>query len=59
MKKALKEVGINLAAQAVGCISGPEVKLALREGLAKKVLEEAATRGIDLSVSQAQSYAQN
>ncbi|WP_439406801.1 HrpF/NolX family T3SS translocon protein [Bradyrhizobium sp. DASA03076] len=59
MKKALAEAGINLAAQALGCISGPEVKLAIREGLAKTVLEEAATRGIDMTISEAQSYADN
>ncbi|UVO30276.1 HrpF/NolX family T3SS translocon protein [Bradyrhizobium arachidis] len=59
IKKALAEAGINIAAQALGCISGPEVKLAIREGLAKTVLEEAATRGIDMTISEAQSYADN
>ncbi|MGY8678337.1 HrpF/NolX family T3SS translocon protein [Bradyrhizobium sp. UFLA05-153] len=59
MKKALEEAGLSLAAQAVGCISGPEVKLALRDGLAKKVLEETATGAVDLTVSEAQSYAEN
>ncbi|WP_445219699.1 HrpF/NolX family T3SS translocon protein [Bradyrhizobium sp. Pa8] len=59
MKQALEEAGLNLAAQAIGCVGGPEVKLALREGLAKKVLEEASTKGLDLTVSEAQSYAEN
>ncbi|WP_027522055.1 HrpF/NolX family T3SS translocon protein [Bradyrhizobium sp. Ec3.3] len=59
MKQALEEAGLNVAAQAVGCISGPEVKFAMREGLMKTVMEGAATTGIDLTVSQAQSYADN
>lgn len=59
MKKALAEAGLNVAAQAIGCIAGPQVKLAMREGLAKTVLQEAATRGIDMTISEAQSYADN
>nr|WP_156947603.1 HrpF/NolX family T3SS translocon protein [Bradyrhizobium sp. WSM3983] len=59
MKQALEEAGLSVAAQAVGCISGPEVKLAMREGLVKKAIEEAGTAGVNLPVSVAQSYAEN
>ncbi|MGV7213423.1 HrpF/NolX family T3SS translocon protein [Bradyrhizobium sp. UFLA05-112] len=59
IKQALEEAGLGIAAQAVGCISGPEVKLAMREGLAKQAIQEAATAGVDLPVSVAQSYAEN
>ncbi|WP_027554641.1 HrpF/NolX family T3SS translocon protein [Bradyrhizobium sp. Cp5.3] len=58
MKQALEEAGLSIAAQAVGCISGPEVKLAMREGLAKHAIQEAATAGVNLPVSVAQSYAE-
>ncbi|OAF03744.1 nodulation protein NOLX [Bradyrhizobium centrolobii] len=59
MKKALEEAGLNVAAQAVGCITGPEVKLAMRNGLAKKAMEEAVNAGVNLPISAAQSYAEN
>jgi len=59
LKQALEEAGLSLAAQAVGCIAGPEVKLAMREGLVKQAIQEAATAGINLPVSMAQSYAEN
>jgi len=59
IKQALEEAGLSLAAQAVGCIGGPEVKLAMREGLVKQVIQEAATAGINLPVSVAQSYAED
>ncbi|WP_349531254.1 HrpF/NolX family T3SS translocon protein [Bradyrhizobium sp. NAS80.1] len=59
IKQALEEAGLSLAAQAVGCIAGPEVKIAMREGLAKQAIQEAATAGISLPVSVAQSYAEN
>lgn len=59
MKKALEEAGLSIAAQAVSCISGPEVKVAMREGLVKQVIEHAATAGVNLPVSVAQSYADN
>ncbi len=59
IKQALEEAGLSLAAQAVGCIAGPEVKIAIREGLVKQAIQEAATAGINLPVSMAQSYAEN
>ncbi|GGI27772.1 MULTISPECIES: HrpF/NolX family T3SS translocon protein [Bradyrhizobium] len=59
IKQALEEAGLNLAAQAVGCIGGPEVKLAMREGLTKQAIQEAATAGVNLPVSMAQSYAED
>ncbi|MBO4227537.1 HrpF/NolX family T3SS translocon protein [Bradyrhizobium neotropicale] len=59
LKQALEEAGLSLAAQAVGCIAGPEVKLAMREGLVKQAIQEAATAGINLPVSMAQSYAED
>ncbi|MCP3468317.1 HrpF/NolX family T3SS translocon protein (plasmid) [Bradyrhizobium sp. CCGUVB23] len=57
--QALEEAGFSDAAQVVGCISGPEVKIAMREGLAKELIERAANAGVDLAVSQAQSYAED
>ncbi|MFC3320431.1 HrpF/NolX family T3SS translocon protein [Mesorhizobium cantuariense] len=57
MMHALAEAGINLAAQAVSLVAGPEVKLAIRNGLVKKAIEEAATAGINLPLSTAQTYA--
>ncbi|MGL3104817.1 HrpF/NolX family T3SS translocon protein [Bradyrhizobium sp. BR 1432] len=59
IKQALEEAGLSLAAQAVGCIGGPEVKLAMREGLTKQAIQEAATAGVNLPVSMAQSYAED
>ncbi|WP_311738719.1 HrpF/NolX family T3SS translocon protein [Bradyrhizobium sp. NC92] len=59
IKQALEEAGLSLAAQAVGCIGGPEVKLAMREGLMKQAIQEAATTGVNLPVSMAQSYAED
>ncbi|RDJ04493.1 HrpF/NolX family T3SS translocon protein [Rhizobium grahamii] len=53
MKQALEEAGLSFAAQGVGLIAGPEVKLAIRDGLAKKVMEEA----VNLPLSTAQYYA--
>ncbi|MBB4189003.1 type III secretion translocon protein HrpF [Sinorhizobium terangae] len=59
MKQALEEAGLNLGAQAIGLVSGPQVKLAIRNGLVKKAVEEAATAGINLPLSTAQTYAQD
>ena len=58
MKKALAESGLSMASQAVGSISGPEAKLALREGLTKKLLEKAATASINLPIEAAKGYTQ-
>ncbi|WP_305884442.1 HrpF/NolX family T3SS translocon protein [Bradyrhizobium sp. CCGUVB4N] len=57
--QALEEAGFSDVAQVVGCIAGPEVKLAMREGLAKELIERAANAGVDLAVSEAQSYAED
>ncbi|RRI01530.1 nodulation protein NOLX [Mesorhizobium tamadayense] len=57
MKQALEEAGLNLAAQAIGLVSGPEVKLAIRNGLIKKAMEEAVSAGVSLPLSMAQTYA--
>ncbi|MBQ0819193.1 nodulation protein NOLX, partial [Microvirga sp. HBU67558] len=59
MKLALEEAGISIGAQALSLVAGPEVKLAIRNGLVKKVMEEAATAGIDLPISVAQTYAED
>ncbi|WIW50376.1 HrpF/NolX family T3SS translocon protein (plasmid) [Bradyrhizobium sp. 62B] len=59
IKQALEEAGLSLAAQAVGCIGGPEVKLAMRDGLVKQAIQEAGTAGVNLPVSMAQSYAED
>ncbi|UVC19221.1 nodulation protein NOLX [Mesorhizobium onobrychidis] len=59
MKQALIEAGINIGAQALSLIAGPQVKLAIRNGLVKKALEEAATAGIDLPISMAKGYAED
>ncbi|AGH86523.1 HrpF/NolX family T3SS translocon protein [Ralstonia pseudosolanacearum] len=59
VKKALEEAGLNLAAAAIGNIGGPEVRLAMKEGITKIVAEKAINAGINLSVSQAQGYAEN
>ncbi|XIA67440.1 HrpF/NolX family T3SS translocon protein [Bradyrhizobium sp. TZ2] len=59
IKQALEEAGLSLAAQAVSCVAGPEVKIAMREGLVKQAIQEAATAGINLPVSMAQSHAEN
>ncbi|WP_027038910.1 HrpF/NolX family T3SS translocon protein [Mesorhizobium ciceri] len=58
MKQALLEAGINIGGQALSFIAGPEVKLAIRNGLVKQALEEAATAGINLPISMAQDYAE-
>lgn len=58
MKQALAEAGISVGAQALSLVAGPEVKLAIRNGLVKKAMEEAATAGINLPVSMAQTYAE-
>ncbi|WP_353026600.1 HrpF/NolX family T3SS translocon protein [Mesorhizobium sp. M1399] len=58
LKHALAEAGISIAAQAVSLVAGPEVKLAIRNGLVKKALEEAATAGINLPISMAQTCAE-
>ncbi|GLR45950.1 nodulation outer protein X [Mesorhizobium amorphae] len=57
MTKALKEAGLTMGAQALSLVAGPEVKLAMRNGLTKAALEEALSAGINLPVSMAQSYA--
>lgn len=59
MKKALLEAGINIGAQALSLVAGPQVKLAIRNGLVKAAMEEAATAGINLPISMAQTYAQD
>lgn len=59
MKQALLEAGINVGAQALSLVAGPQVKLAIRNGLVKQALEEAATAGIDLPISMAKSYAED
>ncbi|MGX5805601.1 HrpF/NolX family T3SS translocon protein [Bradyrhizobium sp. Arg314] len=58
MKQALQEAGISIGAQALSLVAGPEVKLAIRNGLVKKAVEEAATAGINLPISIAQTYAE-
>ncbi|MET2832531.1 HrpF/NolX family T3SS translocon protein [Mesorhizobium shangrilense] len=58
MKRALEEAGLNVAAQAVGLVAGPEVKLAIRNGLIKEAMEEALTAGVNLPLSTAQYYAE-
>ncbi|KLK92819.1 hypothetical protein AA309_12400 [Microvirga vignae] len=59
MKQALKLAGLNLAAQLVGNIAGPEVKLAIREGLVKKVMEHAVEAAVNLPLSEAQRHVEN
>ncbi|GLU31299.1 HrpF/NolX family T3SS translocon protein [Trinickia caryophylli] len=59
VKQALEEAGLSLAAQAVGDMAGPEAKLAMKEGLTKKVLEKAANQAIDIPVSVAKDYTEN
>ncbi|KVK76058.1 hypothetical protein WS90_25110 [Burkholderia cepacia] len=59
IKKALEEAGLSLAAQAVGDIAGPEAKIAMRDGLAKTVVEKAANASIDLGMTEAKSYTEN
>ncbi|MEX2697493.1 HrpF/NolX family T3SS translocon protein [Rhizobium mongolense] len=58
MKRALAEAGINLGGQALSFVAGPEVKLAIRNGLAKKALEESLTAGVNMPISVAQTYAE-
>jgi len=57
LKKALEEAGLSMAAQAVGDIAGPEAKIAMRDGLAKTLIEKAATTGMNMPVQAAQYYA--
>lgn len=59
VKKALEEAGLNLAAAAIGNIGGPEVRLAMKEGITKIVAEKAINAGINLGVSEAQDHAEN
>ena len=59
VKKALEEAGLNLAAAAIGNIGGPEVRLAMKEGITKIIAEKAINAGMDMAVSQAQGYAEN
>ncbi|AGS25360.1 HrpF/NolX family T3SS translocon protein [Rhizobium etli] len=59
MKNAFAEAGLEFGAQAVGLIGGPEIKLAIRNGLAKAAVEEALTVGINLPVEAAKSYAED
>ncbi|MBM2715364.1 nodulation protein NOLX [Mesorhizobium caraganae] len=58
MKQALVQAGIGVGAQALSLVAGPEVKLAIKNGLVKKAIEEAATAGINLPVPMAQTYAE-
>lgn len=57
LKKALEEAGLSMAAQAVGDIAGPEAKIAMRDGLAKTLIEKTATAGMNMPVQAAQYYA--
>lgn len=59
IKQALLEAGLGIAAQAVGDISGPEAKIAMRDGLAKKIAEKAINQAIDVPLSVAKSYTEN
>ncbi len=59
VKKALEEAGLNLAAAAIGNIGGPEVRLAMKEGITKIVAEKAINAGINMGVSEAQDHAEN
>ncbi|WP_429500351.1 HrpF/NolX family T3SS translocon protein (plasmid) [Robbsia andropogonis] len=59
LKEALEEAGLSLAAQAVGDISGPEAKIAMRDGLTKTLLEKAATAGIHMPIEAAKSYTES
>ncbi|MGY3333540.1 type III secretion translocon protein HrpF [Mesorhizobium sp. USDA 4775] len=59
LKQALLDAGINIGAQALSLVAGPQVKLAISNGLVKKAMEEAATVGIDLPISMAKSYAED
>ncbi|WP_308217201.1 HrpF/NolX family T3SS translocon protein [Ralstonia pickettii] len=59
LKRALEEAGLNLAAAAIGNIGGPEARLAMKEGISKIIAEKAINAGINLSVSEAQNYAEN
>ncbi|CAH0446124.1 hypothetical protein LMG10661_02240 [Ralstonia syzygii subsp. syzygii] len=56
LKKALAEAGINLASAAVGAIAGPQARVALRNGLAKELVEKALNSGIDLAVDKAKAF---
>ncbi|MBP2449504.1 HrpF/NolX family T3SS translocon protein [Rhizobium leguminosarum] len=58
MKLALAEAGINLGGQALSFVAGPEVKLAIHNGLVKKALEESLTAGVNMPISVAQTYAE-
>ncbi|CAJ0821459.1 hypothetical protein LMG19087_04444 [Ralstonia wenshanensis] len=59
VNKALEEAGLNLAAAAIGNIGGPEVRLAMKEGITKIVAEKAINAGVNLGVSEAQDHAEN
>ncbi|WP_027168273.1 HrpF/NolX family T3SS translocon protein [Mesorhizobium sp. WSM3224] len=59
MKQALEQAGISIGGQALSLVAGPEVKLAIRNGLVRKAMEEAATAGINLPISMAQTYAED
>nr|WP_246710653.1 HrpF/NolX family T3SS translocon protein [Rhizobium leguminosarum] len=58
MRRALAEAGINLGGQSLSFVAGPEVKLAIRNGLVKKALEEALQAGVNMPISTAQLYAE-
>jgi type III secretion translocon protein HrpF len=58
MKRALAEAGINLGGQSLSFVAGPEVKLAIHNGLVKRALEEALTAGVTMPISAAQLYAE-
>ncbi|MBY3517480.1 nodulation protein NOLX [Rhizobium laguerreae] len=59
MKRALGEVGVILGGQSLSFVAGPEVKLAIRNGLAKKAREEALTAGVNMPILAAQLYAED
>ncbi|CDX35237.1 Nodulation outer protein X [Mesorhizobium plurifarium] len=59
IKRALAEAGLDFAAQAVSLVAGPEVKLAIRNGLVKAAVEEAVAAGVNLPVAAAKSYAED
>ncbi|WP_211209790.1 HrpF/NolX family T3SS translocon protein [Uliginosibacterium gangwonense] len=54
--KAFAEAGIDMASAALGCIGGPEMRMAMREGLARKLMEKTMNTGIDMAIDQAKSF---
>lgn len=54
--KAFLEAGIDMAGAALGCIGGPEMRMAMCDGLAAKLLEKTVNTGIDMTLDQAKSF---